>query len=203
MTIALPAARLNGTMSVERALAIRRSVRDFSATSLTLSQISQLLWAAQGITNENGFRTAPSAGATYPLEVYLVAGKVEELAPGIYRYNPREHALELVMSGDIRAALSSACFGQEWVDSAPISVVISAVFERTTRRYGKRGIQYVHMEVGHAAQNIYLQATALNLGTVIVGAFDDNLVMKVMRLPHDEIPLAVLPVGHPTGKPLF
>ena len=161
----------------------------------TLEEVAQLLWAAQGITSEWGGRTAPSAGATYPLEIYVVAGEVEGLQPGIYRYLPDNHSATLVKEGDLRAALSSAALGQEWVRTAPACLVIAAVYGRTTRRYGERGRRYVHMEVGHVGQNVYLQAKGLGLGTVMVGAFDDEEVRELLGI--EENPLAIMPVGRP------
>ncbi|MGB9691069.1 MAG: SagB/ThcOx family dehydrogenase [Candidatus Sumerlaeaceae bacterium] len=197
--IKLPNPKLRGEMSVEEALHRRRSIREFTTDALTLENISQLLWAAQGVTNPEGFRTAPSAGATYPLETYLVVGHVMGLPPAVYHYDPSRHCLRQHCGGDRRAVLAVACLGQEWVREAPASIVLAAVLERTTKRYGKRGIQYVHMEIGHAAQNVYLQTTALGLGTVIVGAFDDPMVGKCLELAPSEIPLAVLPIGKPAN----
>ncbi len=186
-------------MSVEEAIAKRRSIREFTTQPLTLEQVSQLLWSAQGLTSPDGLRAAPSAGATYPLETYLVVGRVVGLSPGVYRYLAAQHALEKHLDGDKRSELAIACLSQSWVREAPVSIVLSAVFERTTKRYGKRGVQYVHMEVGHVAQNVYLQATALKLGTVIVGAFEDERVSRCLGLPQSEVPLAVLPVGVPVS----
>jgi len=196
----LPVPEVAGTMSVEEAIAKRRSIREYVAKPLTLKQLSQLLWAAQGVTDPRwGFRAAPSAGATYPLEVYVVVGKngVSELEAGVYLYNPSDHTLGLLFTGDLRSELSSAALGQKWVAEAPLNIVIAAVYERTTVRYGERGTRYVHMEVGHAGQNIYLQATALGLGTVVVGAFEDVEVQKILRLPEDHKPLYIIPVGYP------
>ncbi|MCX7626758.1 MAG: SagB/ThcOx family dehydrogenase [Candidatus Sumerlaeaceae bacterium] len=196
--IRLPAPVTTGTVTVETAIQRRRSVREFTTAALTVQQLSQLLWSAQGVTHhQSGFRTAPSAGATYPLEVYAVVGNVQGLSSGVYRYYPAEHSIRLHSTGDRRSQLAVACLSQSWVREAPASLVITAVYERTTNRYGKRGLQYVHMEVGHAAQNVYLQATAIGLGTVIVGAFNDSAVAECLALPTQEVPLAVLPVGEP------
>ena len=189
---------LTGFMSVEEAIAKRRSIRDYSKDPLTFQELSQLLWAAQGITDLNtGFRAAPSAGATYPLEVYVVIGDkgVSGLEAGIYHYNPLTNELKLIVKGDFRNELSSAALEQRWVKTAPVNIVLTAVYERTTRVYGDRGIRYVHMEVGHVSENIYLQATALGLGTVAVGAFNDELVQKILNLPKDRKPLYIMPVG--------
>jgi SagB-type dehydrogenase family enzyme len=194
--IGLPQPRREGRISVEQALDSRRSIRHFQSVPLRLDQVSQLLWAAQGRSG-NRFRTAPSAGALYPLEVYLVAGNVEGLASGVYRYDPAEHDLEAVIGGDVRNALVNAAYGQDSVESGVIALVFTAVYERTAQKYGKRATRYVHMEAGHAAQNVYLQAVALGLGTVVLGAFRDERVGKVLQLPENEQPLSIMPVGIP------
>ena len=194
--IALPEAEFVGEMSVEEAINKRRSVREFSRDSLTLDDIAQLLWAAQGVTSERGYRSAPSAGGLYPLELYVVAGNVDGLAPGVYRYRQTEHDLILVASGDHRRRLATAALNQSWVRRAPAVLVIASVYKRTTGKYGQRGRRYAHMEAGHAAQNIYLQATARGLGTVMVGAFDDSEVQRALGLPVDHEPLGLMPVGH-------
>ncbi len=205
-----------GFMSVEEALANRRSRRDYTDDPITSEALMQLLWAAQGITDAaSGFRTAPSAGATFPLVVYVAVGRVEGLEAGVYRYRPQPHDLERVLDEDVRPALERAAIGQLWVGNgaavlvfaadyarttqrygeAPVSIVITAVYARTTAKYGERGIRYVHMEVGHAAQNVYLQAEALGLGTVAVGAFDDDAVKRITGLRETETPLYLMPVG--------
>lgn len=195
--VTLPDPRLEGDVSVQAALRARRSIRDFSDEALTLDQVSQLLWAAQGITSADGGRAAPSAGALYPLQIYLVAGAVRELPAGVYRYRPRRHDLVRTAEGDLRSALARAALRQDWMKAAPAVVVIAAVYSRTTGKYGDRGRKYVHMEVGHAAQNVYLQAVALDLGTTFVGAFHDNQVKQTLELPAAEHPLGLMPVGHP------
>lgn len=191
----LPAARTQGGASLERTLAERRSVRDFRNEALSLADVSQILWAAQGITSPRGFRTAPSAGALYPLEVYLVAGRVEGLEEGVYRYRPSGHELLKVFQGDRRTNLAAAALNQSWVGEAPASVVIGAVFERTTGKYRERGVRYVFMEAGHAAQNVCLQAVACGLGSVVVGAFQDREVKQLLRMSISEEPLAIIPFG--------
>lgn len=193
--IPLPAAELHQEMSIEEALEQRRSIREFSRSSLVLADVSQLLWSAQGITSERGFRSAPSAGALYPLELYIVVGNVAGLSPGVYHYRPEKHDLVLVASGDRRKPLASAAIRQSWVHRAPAVLVIAGVYQRTMDKYGQRGRRYVHMEVGHAAQNVYLQATARELGTVMVGAFDDKEIQKVLNLPADHEPLGLMPIG--------
>jgi len=194
--IKLPQPVLKGEMSLEEALYKRRSVRQYSDEPLLLTAVSQLLWSAQGITDRNeGHRTTPSAGALYPLEVYLIAGDVIDLSDGVYRYKPQDNELVLVLEGDVRDELYKSAVSQAPVKEAPIVLVITAVYERTTKKYGDRGIRYVHMEAGHSAENICLQATALGLGTVTIGAFNDDAVKKVLNLPADEVPLYILPVG--------
>lgn len=163
---------------------------------LTLAEVAQLLWSAQGITDsKRAYRTAPSAGALFPLEVYAVIGNVEGLAEGVYKYKPDEHELVKVGDGDVRDKLAVAALGQACVREGAIAVVFSAVYERTTRKYGDRGVRYVHMEAGHAAQNVCLQAVSLNLGTVVIGAFKDDEVSKILNLPDEEQPLYILPIG--------
>ncbi len=195
--VALPAPRTDGTMSVEAALAQRRSVRDYDGEPLALADVSQLLWAAQGVTSASGGRTAPSAGALYPLEVFLVAGAVSGLAPGVYHYLPASHALAPGRPGDLRAELARAAVGQAAVASGSASIVITGVLARTSAKYGERAERYVHMEAGHAAQNVYLQATALELGTVSMGAMADDEVRITLGLAPEFRPLYVLPVGRP------
>jgi SagB-type dehydrogenase family enzyme len=163
--------------------------------SLSLEDISQLLWAAQGITSDWGGRTAPSAGALYPLEVYLVVGDVDGLETGVYKYQPQEHALVRVGDGDVRSELASAALGQSCVARGAVDIIIAAVYERTTGKYGDRGVRYVHMEAGHAAQNICLEAVVLDLGTVTVGAFSDEGVKGILDMPESEAPLYIMPVG--------
>ena len=194
--IKLPPPRIRGEMSLEETLARRRSLRAYAATPLTLAEIGQLLWAAQGITDPEGRRTAPSAGARYPLEVYIV------LPEAVYHYRPHSHELHLHGPGDRRPALHRAALGQESVLTAPAVIVITAVYRRTAERYGdRRTPRYVHMEVGHAAQNVLLQAVSLGLGSVPVGAFYDDRVHEVLALPADHEPLYLLPVGHPAPGP--
>lgn len=195
--ISLPAPAQDSRTSVEAALASRRSCREFQSTPLSLAEIGQLLWAAQGVSDERGRRTAPSAGALYPLEAYLVAAGVEGLERGVYHYSPAEHALARILAGDVRAALSRAALDQEALRDAPATVVLAAVYERTAGKYGERGPRYVHMEVGAAAENLALQAEALSLGMVFIGAFHDEQVRDVLQLPDDQHPLALLPAGRP------
>ena len=193
--VTLPPPRYDGAASLEYALRYRRSIREFARGALTLAEVGQLLWGAQGITHPMGFRTAPSPGALYPLVSYLVTGEVSSLTPGVYRYAPEEHALATSGGGDRRAALSSAALGQSWIADAAAVLVLTAVYLRTTGKYGARGQRYVHIEIGHAAQNVYLQAFALGLGTTEVGAFDDDAVKTALALADDQDPLAIMPIG--------
>lgn len=194
----LPAANREGKVSLEKAIFERRSVREFRDAPLTLAEVTQLLWAAQGTTSPSGFRTVPSAGALYPLEIFVLAGKVDGLSPGVYRYAPKNHELTLTREGDRRADLCAAALNQASIRMAPAVLVISAVYGRTTGKYGERGIRYVHMESGNASQNISLEAVSLGLGTVVIGAFDDNAVKSVVGMGEEE-PLLIMPVGRPSG----
>jgi SagB-type dehydrogenase family enzyme len=175
----------------------RRTTRAFAAQPVSLVEVARVLWAAQGITSPGGFRTAPSAGALYPLELHLLAGDVEGLPPGHYRYEPAQRALKAVHAGDMRHLVAKAALKQEWIAEAPAIVVVTAIDSRTTGKYGPRGVRYVHMEVGHASQNLLIEAVALGLGGAVVGAFDDADLKRLLRLPGEEHPLAILPVGHP------
>lgn len=198
-TIRLPQPNSDSHFPLERALKQRRSVRDFSGAALTLNEISQLLWSAQGITSPDGFRTAPSAGALYPLEITLAAGNITGLDPGVYRYDPSGHVLTPVSEGDRRAELARAALDQQWMQTAPAVIAFGAVEERTTRKYGRRGIAYVYIEVGHAAQNVFLQAEALGLGAAVVGAFDDARTASILNMPKDARPLYLMPVAKPAS----
>lgn len=194
--IRLPAPRLASAVSVEQALHQRRSVREFDRNRMvTVEEISQLLWSVQGVTASGGFRTAPSAGALYPLEVYLVAGHVQDLQAGVYHYRPDGHELRRVLLGDRRKQLARAALQQEALYEAPAVVVIAVIYARTTQKYGERGRQYALIEVGHAAQNLLLQAVALGLGAVPIGAFYDHEVKHVMGLKADEEPVYLIPLG--------
>ena len=188
----LPPPVFNSEMTLEEALGSRRSMREYRDQPLTTAEIGQLLWAAQGTTSERGFRTAPSAGALYPLEVYLLT------AEGVFHYDPQHHQLRLMSPDDARPALYQAALQQEPVLKAPAVFVIAAVYARTAQKYGdERSPRYVHLEAGHAAQNLLLEATALGLGAVPIGAFRDQEVQKALGLPVDHQPLYLIPVGHP------
>jgi SagB-type dehydrogenase family enzyme len=173
---------------------MRRSIRSFSDAMLVLPELGQLLWAGQGITDRAGLRTAPSAGALYPLELYAVVGAVSDMEPGSYHYTAARHDLTGVIEGDRLAALADAA-AQEWIAGAAAAIVISGVVARTTTKYGSRGTRYVYMEGGHAAQNIQLQAVALELGSTVVGAFDDERVKEAVGIEHGAQPLYIIPIG--------
>jgi SagB-type dehydrogenase family enzyme len=193
--IDLPAPVLTSDISIESTIEARRSVRDFSSRAPNLKGLSQLLWAAQGVTSRSGFRTAPSAGALYPLEIYLVAGSVKDLSPGVYRYIPAKHGLLPIKGGDHRQTLADAALSQSSIATAPVSLVIAAVYQRTAAKYGHRAERYVHIEAGHAGQNILLQAAAIELGTVIIAAFNDRVVQQVLDLPDGYEPISIIPTG--------
>ncbi len=197
--IVLPEPRYESRVSVEEALRKRRSVRDYGGKALSRQEVAQLLWAAQGITDSDGERTAPSAGALYPLELYVVVGNVKDITKGIYKYKPHQHELVKVLDGEQRENLSRAALRQSSVEQGAIDIVITAIYERITGNYGDRGVRYVHMEAGHAAQNVHLQAAAMNLGTVVIGAFDDARVKEILNLPENEKPLYIMPVGRKTN----
>ncbi len=189
--IVLPPPSTEGQVSIEETLAKRRSVRRFLAEDLTLEQIGQLAWAAQGVTSERGFRTAPSAGALYPLELYLLT------KDGVFRYIPKGHKLVRLSQEDKRNQLAEAAYRQSFVGDAPLDFVITGVYARTSAKYGDRAVRYVHIEVGHVAENVHLQAVALGLGSVPVGAFTDEAVSNILGLSAEEAPLYIIPVGHP------
>lgn len=194
--IQLPPPVLDSKTSLETALRRRRSQRRFADTDMTLAQAGQLLWAAQGLTSPRGFRTTPSAGALFPLTLDLVVGRVMALPSGIYRYRPQQHRLQPRVNGDRRDMLCQAALGQTSIRQAPAVLVIGAVYPRMTAKYGERGISYVHMECGAAAQNICLQAAASGVAAVILGAFRDAAVKSAMALPETEDPLVIVPVGY-------
>ena len=209
--IPLPAANIDGNTSIESTLENRRSVREFSQKSLTLPDISQIMWAAQGITQKQdhppaywsgdewmgGLRTAPSAGALYPMEIYLVASRVEDLDKGIYWYHPGDHELRVVFKGDTGDKLASAALGQNAIKEAPANIVLTGIYEQTAHKYGDRAQRYVHIETGAIAQNIYLQTASLELGTVFVGAFQDKAVSRLLQLQEKESPFGIMPLGYP------
>jgi SagB-type dehydrogenase family enzyme len=188
--INLPEPKKDGSMSLEKAITVRRSRRKFSPQLLTLEQIGQLTWSAQGQDAAGRYRTAPSAGATYPLELFVLT------ADGLFHYLPAKHAIEKLADQDLRSALAAAAWGQEFIEAAPLTLLFAADFARTTNHYGKRGVRYVYMEAGHAAQNVHLQAESLGLGSVAVGAFDDSAVSDVLSLPENLEPVYMVSVGY-------
>jgi SagB-type dehydrogenase family enzyme len=193
----LPEPRLDGAISIEKVLCARRSVREFSSKPLELQQIAQLAWATQGITGAEAHRTAPSAGGLYALELYIIAANVNGLPAGIYKYEILTHEVISLSEGDTRPRLSRAALEQSSISQAPAIFALAGVYERITKKYGDRGIRYVHMEAGHAAQNLLLQAVALGLGAVLVGAFNDANVKRALGLSKLETPLYLIPVGTP------
>lgn len=194
----LPSPILDGHISVENAIKNRRTVRSFIDKPLTIQQFSQLLWAAQGITEHRGFkRAAPSGGALYPADVYSVVGNncVEGFSAGIYHHDPASHSVEKVADKDKRKAVALASLRQMWMASAPVVFVVTAHYDRITIKYGDRGIRYAMIEVGHIGQNIFLQCEALGLAAGIVGAFDDNRVARAINARNKHEPLIIMPVG--------
>jgi len=190
-TITLPKPRTKGIVSVEEAIQKRRSVRSYLSKDLTLEDISQLLWACQGITDERrSLRAAPSAGALYPLEIYIAK------KDGVFHYIPDGHKLETLSGKDVKPDLAQASLGQSYVEEAPVDIIICAVYNRITSRYGQRGALYTDIEVGHASENVFLQAVALGLDSVPIGAFDEAAVAKILKLLKDTRPLYILPVGY-------
>ncbi len=195
-TVELPSPQ-KSDVSIEDAIEGRRSRRQYSEESLSLKEVSQLCWAAQGITTDpiTGFRAAPSAGALYPIEVFVVSGN-SDLEPGVYQYSPSEHNLNRIKQEDIRESLARAAVGQKEVKEAPIDIVITGVIHRTSQKYGSRAERYVHLEAGHVAQNIYLQCESLNLATVSIGALSDGEVRSLLSINEEHTPLYIMPVGH-------
>ncbi len=193
--IDLPDIVTDGSMSLERAISLRRSIRSYSEEALTLKELAQLLWSAQGITGDRGFRTAPSAGATFPLEMFVVVNHVDGLTAGIYHYHPKNHRLELIRTEDVSEALFRACLSQSMILDGGAVLVFAAVYERTTARYGSRGERYILNEIGHASQNVHLQAAALDLGTVVIGAYRDEEVEDILSLGDKYRVLYLMPVG--------
>ena len=197
--ILLPKPSHKGDVSVEEALHQRRSIREYANDSLTVAHISQMLWAAYGVSDSiigrKSFylKTAPSAGARYPLEIYIGFGKVIGMKPGIYHYSPIRHSISAIAYGDLRSNLDN---GQGMVEQAPATLVFTAFYERTTAKYGDRGRErYVCMDLGHAGQNVYLQAVALGMGTCAIASFSDEDVSALLNLKKEESPLYIMPIG--------
>ncbi|MBT8406501.1 MAG: SagB/ThcOx family dehydrogenase [Deltaproteobacteria bacterium] len=199
--IALPSPSYKGKVSVEETLKSRRTHRSFQPRPLTLKQFSQILWGAYGVTSQrygSFLKTAPSAGALYPLDIYGVVGQggVETLAPGVYHFRPENHTVELVKQGDLRAKVARQALQQMWMAKAPLMLVITGEYNRSSMKYGPRGVTYTHIEAGHVGQNIFLQAEAIGLKAGIVGAFNNRGVVTTMGLPPSHDPLLIMPVGY-------
>ena len=199
--IALPSPSYKGTISVEEALKARRTHRSFQSRPLTLKQFSQILWGAYGVTAQkygSFLKTAPSAGALYPLDIYGVVGQggVETLAPGVYHFRPENHTVELVKQGDLRAEVARHALQQMWLAKAPLILVITGEYNRSSLKYGRRGVTYTHIEAGHVGQNIFLQAEAIGLKAGSVGAFNNRGVVTAIGLPPSHDPLLIMPVGY-------
>ena len=189
----------DGSVSLERAIDTRRTVRSFTGKPLYPKQLSQLLWAAQGITEKGGYKRAtPSAGALYPMDVYVVLGRgcIEKLNPGVYHHEPDTQSISLVKEGDVRRDIALGSLGQMWIAEAPLTIVITAEYKRSTGKYGRRGIRYSMIEAGHIGQNIFLQAQAMGLEAGIVGAFEDSGIITVMGIKKTHEPLLIMPVGY-------
>lgn len=195
----LPRPKTDGGMPLETCIKTRRTVRSFTPQPLRLEELSQLLWSAQGITEENGYkRAAPSAGALYPIDVYAALGpdSVEGLNGAVYQYLPATHAVKTIAKGDLRRKVAEISLSQMWMARAPVIIVITAEYPRITVKYKRRGVRYAMIEAGHIGQNIFLQAEALGLGAGIVGAFDDKKLIHVMEISGFPEPLLIMPVGH-------
>lgn len=209
--IYLPYPRISSSITVEEAILSRRSIREYTNDPVKLEHLALILWSAYGITEPRfELRSVPSAGGTYPLEVYVVIGEKGVLInntyiePGIYKYNGRRHSLLLLKKGDYRRELAKAALDQPWVENAPVNIVVFALYERTTRVYGERGFtRYVPMEVGHLGQNVYLISTALGYGSVVVGAFHDEQVRSIIGVRVDEIPMYIIPIGVPIERRVY
>lgn len=192
VTISLPAVPDTGEVSIEEAIWLRRSVRSFTDEAPSPEIVARLCWAAQGITDTaNRFRSAPSAGATYPLELYLATPEY------VARYIPADHSLEIVMRKDVRETLTEAALDQSWFANAPMVFIFIGELERTSVIYGDRAQLYVHIEVGCASENLMLQAAALGWGSVPVGAYHDDDVAEILELPDGWHPYLIVPVGRP------
>lgn len=195
----LPKPAMDGGISLEQTIQRRRTHRKFGTKPLTSGQLAQLLWAAQGITEEYGYkRSAPSAGAMYPMDIYAVVGEksVDRIEAGVYHYLPGKHTLSQVSSGDFRNNLARASLHQSWMARAPVNLVITAEYDRINVKYGNRGERYAMIEAGHMGQNIFLQAESLLLRAGIVGAFHDQDVTRTLNIPSAHEPLLIMPVGH-------
>ncbi|TYB31682.1 MAG: SagB/ThcOx family dehydrogenase [Candidatus Mcinerneyibacterium aminivorans] len=195
LQIKLPEPIKKSNVSIEKALENRRSIRSYSSMPVNLEELSQLLWAAQGVTNRKGFRTAPSAGALYPLKLYVVVENVKNLEKGIYMYKPEGHKLIKIKSNTNIEKIYKGALNQQSIKDASVNIIFGADFSVTDKKYRKRGKQYVYQETGHAAQNIYLQSESLNIGTVVVGAFYEEQIKKAAGMGDNETPICIMPAG--------
>lgn len=210
LIIELPAPSFDGSTSVENALLTRRSERVYLQNAIKFEDLSQILWAAQGVTREidtvprvfigekwfGGVRTAPSAGALFPIELYIAAGNVENIDPGLYKYNALNHTLIKIMDGDKREEVRKAALGQSAVKNGPACIIVAANIGRTEYKYKSRASQYVYIESGAVCQNIYLQCNTLGIGTVLIGAIREDPMKIALGLPDSETPIAVMPIGY-------
>jgi len=197
--IKLPKPKLAGKISVEEAIDARRTRRGFSSKPLAIEDLSQLLWAGQGITEKKWkHRAAPSAGALYPVYVYIHVRRnmVNGLKEGIYRYVPEGHYLQLIKKGDYTKELSQVGYSQTFFAQSPVCFILTGIYSITTWKYGDRGKRYVHMEMGHIAQNIMLQGEALRLNVGLAGAFRDGHLSSLLELKKGEKPFYIIPAGH-------
>ncbi|MDD5450498.1 MAG: SagB/ThcOx family dehydrogenase [Desulfovibrionales bacterium] len=196
--VPLPKPSFTGRRSVEEAIKARRTIRHFKAKALNLEQLSQILWAAYGITANGLYKSVPSAGALYPLDIWVAAGKngVEGLEAGVYHYIPKAHRLTQVKAGEVRDDIAKASLYQNWMAEAPVIFIITGEYERCTRKYGEKGISYTYIEAGHAGQNIFLQAGVLGLGAGIVGAFNNDVIRQALGISRNYDPILIMPVGY-------
>lgn len=196
--VPLPKPSFTGKKSVEEVIKARRTIRHFKAKALNLEQLSQILWAVYGVTANDPYKSVPSAGALYPLDIWVAVGKngVEGLAAGVYHYIPKAHRLTQVKAGEVRDDIAMASLYQSWMAEAPVIFIITGEYERCTRKYGEKGIPYTYIEAGHAGQNIFLQAGALGLGAGIVGAFHSDVIRQVLGISRNYDPILIMPVGY-------
>lgn len=210
LVIELPAPSFGSNTSIEKALLTRRSERIYKQDAIKLKDLSQILWAAQGVTMKidtvpgwwvgqewlGGVRTAPSAGALFPIELYIAVGDVENLDQGLYKYNALNHTIIKIADGDKREEVRKAALGQSAVGNGPACIIITANFGRTEYKYESRATQYVYIESGAVCQNIYLQCNSLSIGTVMIGAIREEPMKVALGLPDSETPIGVMPIGY-------
>jgi SagB-type dehydrogenase family enzyme len=202
-SISLPEPRTDGGISMEKALLERRSIRSFTSEPLTLAEISQLCWAAQGVTDDKGHRTSPSAMATYPLELYLLAGNVTGLPDGVYHYSPQGHNLTVISNEDVISELfnTSMAGKEDWRKSAPAVFIVTGVFDRINKIPGQDLSRFVYVEAGTASENLLLEVVSLDLASTYTAGFDENKTEEYLRLASGEMPIAIIPVGHKAEAP--